>query len=88
MQFKYPFIIIVLFFSLTLPLMAAEKTSIANEDERSVLERSVLKVEQKGRYKAVYDIHTEVETAGINRGLYYARGLIEAFEKQGVKPDQ
>lgn len=50
--------------------------------------RPMVKVDPAGRYKAVYDIHSDEIAAGISRGLYYARGLVEAFGKQGVKPAQ
>lgn len=50
--------------------------------------RPLIKVEPGARYKAVYDIHSNETAAGISKGLFYARGLIEAFGKQGVKPDQ
>jgi intracellular sulfur oxidation DsrE/DsrF family protein len=45
-------------------------------------------VDAHGVYKVVYDIHSDELAAGISRGLYYARGLLEAFRKQGVKPGQ
>lgn len=50
--------------------------------------RPMLKVDATARYKAVYDIHSGEIAVGISKGLYYARGLVEAFGKQGVKPDQ
>ena len=50
--------------------------------------RPMVKVEPEGRYKVVYDINKGDLAAGISKGLYYARGLIEAFGKQGVKPSQ
>lgn len=50
--------------------------------------RPMIKVEPRARYKAVYDIHSSEIAAGVSKGLFYARGLIEAFGKQGVKPDQ
>lgn len=50
--------------------------------------RPLLKVEPGKTYKAVYDIHEGDLAAGVSKGLYYARGLIEAFGKQGVKPTQ
>ncbi len=50
--------------------------------------RPMVKVEPDARYKVVYDIHAGDLAAGISKGLYYARGLIEAFGKQGVKPAQ
>jgi intracellular sulfur oxidation DsrE/DsrF family protein len=51
-------------------------------------ERPMLKVDSHGRYRAVYDIHSGETAAGISKGLYYARGLVEAFRKQGVTPAQ
>jgi intracellular sulfur oxidation DsrE/DsrF family protein len=60
------------------PLMASAATP----------ERPMLKVDPQARYRAVYDIHSAETAAGISKGLYYARGLIEAFAKQGVKPAQ
>lgn len=50
--------------------------------------RPMVKVEPNARYKVVYDIHAGDLAAGVSKGLYYARGLIEAFGKQGVKPAQ
>jgi len=50
--------------------------------------RPMVKVAPDVRYKVVYDIHAGDLAAGISKGLYYARGLIEAFGKQGVKPAQ
>lgn len=50
--------------------------------------RPIVKVEPGNRYKAVYDVSKGELAAGISKGLYYARGLIEAFGKQGVKPAQ
>ena len=50
--------------------------------------RPMVKVEPGGRYKVVYDIHVSDLAAGVSKGLYYARGLIEAFGKQGVTPDR
>jgi intracellular sulfur oxidation DsrE/DsrF family protein len=48
----------------------------------------MIKVNPHANYKVVYDIHSEEIAAGIHKGLYYARGLIEAYEKQGVTPQQ
>lgn len=51
-------------------------------------QRPLVMVDKTGKYRAVYDIHSSETTAGISRGLYYARGLYEAFRKQGVEPAQ
>lgn len=50
--------------------------------------RPMVKVEAGGHYRVVYDIHSDDMAAGISKGLYYARGLYEAFRKQGVAPGQ
>ena len=50
--------------------------------------RPMLTVDPTARYKVVYDIHSAEMAAGVSKGLFYARGLIEAYGKQGVKPDQ
>lgn len=51
-------------------------------------ERPMLKVDPQAHYKAVYDIHSGEMAAGISKGLYYARGMVEAYRKQGVAPAQ
>ncbi|MGB9130679.1 MAG: hypothetical protein WCB97_13610 [Thiobacillus sp.] len=48
----------------------------------------MLKVDPRAHFKVVYDIHSAETAAGISKGLYYARGLIEAYGKQGVAPAQ
>lgn len=50
--------------------------------------RPLVMVEKNARYRVVYDIHNDDLSAGISRGLYYARGLFEAFRKQGVAASQ
>jgi len=50
--------------------------------------RPLVMVDKKAHYRAVYDIHSDEMAAGISRGLYYARGLYEAFRKQGVAAKQ
>ena len=50
--------------------------------------RPMVKVDSHAHYKVVYDIRLDETAAGISKGLYYARGLIEAYGKQGVQPAQ
>ncbi len=52
------------------------------------LERPLVNVDPQAHCRVVYDIHSDAMAAGISRGLYYARGLIEAYRKQEVEPDQ
>lgn len=56
--------------------------------DNSSTTRQMIKVPADNKYRAVYNIHSDNKSAGVNKGLYYARGLIEAFKKQGVKPAQ
>ncbi len=65
----------------------AGPAAAAVTDPASV-ERPLVKVDPQARYRVVYDIHSGETAAGISKGLFYARGLIEAFGKQGVKPAQ
>ena len=62
-------------------------SALSQEDE-GFDERPLIKVPADGKYQVVYDLRSDKQAAGINRGLYYVRGLIEAFRKQGVKTDQ
>ena len=50
--------------------------------------REMVKVDPRAHFRVVYDIHSADIAAGISKGLYYARGLIEAYGKQGVTPAQ
>lgn len=70
---------------LTGPLTAVAATPTSTP---TPLERPLVSVNPQAHYRVVYDIHSDEMAAGISRGLYYARGLLEAYRKQGVKPDQ
>lgn len=75
-------VVVAIALSVLSPLLLAD-VSMPTFDERRVIQ-----VESDGVYRAVYDIHSDTLSAGVSRGLYYARGLIEAFGKQGVSPKQ
>ena len=62
--------------------------AMAQELEPALSERTLVNVDPRAHYKVVYDIHSAETAAGISKGLFYARGLIEAYRKQGVKPQQ
>ena len=62
--------------------------SLAQELEPSLSTRTMVKVDPRAHYKVVYDIHSADVAAGISKGMFYARGLIEAYRKQGVEPKQ
>lgn len=67
--------------ALLAPAQAAETAAQADP-------RQMVMVDSNSVYRVVYDIHSDEQAAGISKGLYYARGLFEAFRKQGVKPGQ
>ena len=68
--------------------MALTAASLAMAAAPAAGERPMLQVDPDRNYQVVYDIASDRIDAGISRGLYYARGLLEAFGKQGVKPAQ
>jgi intracellular sulfur oxidation DsrE/DsrF family protein len=67
--------------SLAGPAAAAERGA-------AFVERPMVMVDPHAHYRVVYDIHSGETAAGISKGLFYARGLIEAYGKQGVTPQQ
>jgi intracellular sulfur oxidation DsrE/DsrF family protein len=69
-------------------MFALAGSSLAQELAPSLSGRTMVKVDPAAHYKVVYDIHSAEIAAGISKGLYYARGLIEAYGKQGVAPTQ
>lgn len=71
---------------LSATLIAAPALARADSTAAPATQRPLVLVDKAGKYRAVYDIHSTETTAGISRGLYYARGLFEAFRKQGVEP--
>lgn len=48
----------------------------------------IITVQQKSQIKVVYDINQNTMAAGVGEGLYYLRGLLEAYKKQGVPANQ
>ncbi len=72
----------------TLILSAAPPAATAAEPAAQPDRRPMVMVDKNRNYRVVYDIHSNATEAGVSKGLYYARGLYEAFRKQGVKPKQ
>lgn len=48
----------------------------------------IITVQKKHNIKVVYDINQNTIQAGIGQGLYYVRGLLEAYKGQGVSMKQ
>ena len=44
----------------------------------------IIGVTKKTNIRVVYDIKDDVSEAGIGKGLYYVRGLLEAYKSQGI----
>jgi intracellular sulfur oxidation DsrE/DsrF family protein len=47
-------------------------------------QRPILQVEKRHDIKVVYDVKDDVWDAGIGKGLYYVRGLLESYKSMGV----
>lgn len=75
-------------FGILISLLALSLPIVSNAVPDAPDTRVMVTVAAQGHYKAVYDIHSGDVTAGVSKGLYYARGLTEAFAKQGVKAGQ
>jgi intracellular sulfur oxidation DsrE/DsrF family protein len=45
----------------------------------------IINVTKKTNIRVVYDIKDDASEAGIGKGLYYVRGLLEAYKSQGIK---
>lgn len=56
----------------------------AEPDPFTLAQTPILTVTQKKNIRVVYDIKDDIWDAGIGKGLYYARGLLEAYKSQGV----
>jgi intracellular sulfur oxidation DsrE/DsrF family protein len=67
---------------------SAQPAAYADTTSAQPNTRQMVMVEKNRRYRVVYNIHSNDQVAGISKGLYYARGLLEAFRKQGVAPAQ
>ena len=51
-------------------------------------QRPIMQIKNKEGIKVVYDARNDVWQAGIGKSLYYVRGLIESYKKQGVEPSK
>lgn len=51
-------------------------------------QRPIMQIQNKEGIKVVYDARKDEWQAGIGKSLYYVRGLIESYKKQGVEPSK
>lgn len=62
-------------------LLAITLSSIAAEPE-------VIPIQVRENLRIVYQVTDDVAHDGVNKGLFYARKLINTYEKQGIAADQ
>ncbi|HES77050.1 MAG TPA: hypothetical protein ENO09_08625, partial [bacterium] len=51
-------------------------------------QRPIMQIQNKQGIKVVYDARKDEWQAGIGKSLYYVRGLVESYKKQGVEPSK
>jgi intracellular sulfur oxidation DsrE/DsrF family protein len=49
---------------------------------------SVIPLQVRENLRIVYQVTDDAQHEGVNRGLFYARKLIDTYEKQGIAADQ
>ena len=62
----------------------AASPALAEPDPFTLIQTPILTVKNKKNIRVVYDIKDDVWEAGIGKGLYYVRGLLEAYKTQGI----
>lgn len=53
-------------------------------DPFALPETRIIGITKKSRIRVVYDVKDDILAAGIGKGLYYVRGLLEAYKTLGV----
>lgn len=76
------------YFPKTLLLICALFFSSVSGVVNAAASPNIIQVKHKKDIKVVYDINQNQLQAGIGQGLYYVRGLLEAYKKQGVSEKQ
>ena len=56
----------------------------AEPDPFTLTQMPILTINHKKNIRVAYDIKDDVWEAGIGKGLYYVRGLLEAYKSQGI----
>lgn len=54
----------------------------------SAAEPEVIPIQVRENLRIVYQVTEDVAHEGVNKGLFYARKLINTYEKQGIAADQ
>ena len=69
--------------TLSLLLLGAQALA-AEPDPFTLTQTPILTITHKKNIRVAYDIKDDVWEAGIGKGLYYVRGLLEAYKSQGI----
>jgi len=51
-------------------------------------EPEVIPIQVRENLRIVYQVTDDAQHEGVNKGLFYARKLINTYEKQGIAPEQ
>lgn len=51
-------------------------------------EREVIPIQVRENLRIVYQVTDDAQHEGVNKGLFYARKLIDTYQKQGIAADQ
>lgn len=54
----------------------------------SAAEPEVIPIQVRENLRIVYQVTDDIDHEGVNKGLFYARKLINTYEKQGIAADQ
>ena len=69
----------------TFSLLSLGAQALAAEPDPFALSQTpILAINHKKNIRVAYDIKDDVWEAGIGKGLYYVRGLLEAYKSQGI----
>ena len=79
--------LLLFFLSASTFSLAATPAPTAEPDPFALTEPKIFKITQKKNIRVVYDVRDDVWEAGIGKGLYYVRGLLDSYKAQGV-PDK
>lgn len=63
-------------------------TLLALSIASSAAEPEVIPIQVRENLRIVYQVTDDVAHDGVNKGLFYARKLINTYEKQGIAADQ
>ena len=69
-------------------MLSAPINCSAEDDPFALKQPTVVQIQKRKSIHVAYDIKDDVLSAGIGKGLYYVRGLLESYKSMGVPQDQ